>query len=75
MCISGVGKIVSTNKSKAKVQLLGDERIVDDIDISMINAKIDSYVEVFANIAISVITTREALRRKKMWIEVMNSRR
>jgi hydrogenase maturation factor len=75
MCISRIGKVLSTNEAKAKVQLLGDDRIVDDIDITMISAKIDSYVEVFANIALSVVSPREAMKRKKMWVAVMNARR
>ena len=75
MCISRIGKVLSTSKTKAKVQLLGDDRIVDDIDISMIDAKADSYVEVFANIALSTVSPREAMKRKKMWVAVMNARR
>jgi len=75
MCISRIGKVLSTNKTKAKVQLLGDDRIVDDIDISMIDANVDSYVEVFANVALSAVTPREAMKRKKMWVAVMNARR
>ena len=74
MCISRIGKILSVNKSKARVQLLGDDRIVDDIDISMIEAKVDSFVEVFANIALTTISLREAMKRKKMWVAVMNAR-
>ncbi|HXQ92388.1 MAG TPA: HypC/HybG/HupF family hydrogenase formation chaperone [Nitrososphaerales archaeon] len=75
MCISRIGKVLSTNKTKAKVQLLGDDRIVDDIDITMISAKVDSYIEVFSNIALSVISPREAMKRKKMWVAIMNARR
>ena len=75
MCISRIGKVLSTSKTKAKVQLLGDDRIVDDIDISMIDATADSYVEVFANIALSTVSPREAMKRKKMWVAVMNARR
>ena len=74
MCISRVGKVLSIDKTRAEIQLLGDDRIVEDIDISMIAAKIDSYVEVFANIALSVISTRDAMKRKKMWVAVMNAR-
>ena len=75
MCISRIGKVLSTSETKAKVQLLGDDRIVDDIDISMIDATADAYVEVFANIALSTVSPREAMKRKKMWVAVMNARR
>ena len=74
MCISRVGKVLSIDKTRAEIQLLGDDRIVEEVDISMIAAKIDSYVEVFANIALSVISTRDAMKRKKMWVAVMNAR-
>jgi hydrogenase maturation factor len=75
MCISRIGKVLSTNKTKAKVQLLGDDRIVEDIDISLISAKVNSYVEIFANIALSTVSPSEAMKRKKMWIVVMKARR
>lgn len=74
MCITRVGKVLSLHNSKAIVKLLGDDRIIDLVDVSMINAKRNSYVEVYANLAISTLTSREADQRKRAWLEVMRTR-
>ncbi len=74
MCITRVGKVLSLDKSKATVKLLGDNKIVDNIDVSMVEAGLNSFVEVYANLALGVLTTKEANRRKRAWVEVMRSR-
>ena len=65
---------MSIREGKARVRLLGDSRIVDSIDVSMINAKVDSFIEVFANIALSIVSARDAKRREEAWLAVMNAR-
>jgi hydrogenase maturation factor len=74
MCITRVGKVVSIYKSKATVMLVGDDRIVENIDVSMIDAKPNSYIEVYANLALATLSIREANQRKRAWLEVMRSR-
>jgi hydrogenase maturation factor len=74
MCITRVGKVLSLDKSKATVKLLGDDRILEDIDVSMINARPNSYVEIYANLAVSVLSANEANQRKQAWIEVKRFR-
>jgi hydrogenase maturation factor len=76
MCISRVGKIVSLKDNRiAAVRLLGDDRLVENIDVSMLDdVKKNSYVEVFANLALSTLPPKIALERKKAWIEVMKAR-
>ena len=74
MCISRVGKIVSLRGTRATVRLLGDERIVDDIDISRINAEVGSYVELFANLALGTLNPREARQRKEAWLAIARVR-
>jgi hydrogenase maturation factor len=74
MCITRVGKVLSIDNSKATVKLLGDDRIVDNIDVSMIAAGLNSFVEVYANLALRVLSTKEANKRKRDWVEVMRSR-
>lgn len=74
MCITRVGKVVSLNKPKATVKLLGDGKVVEDIDVSMIDVELNSYVEVYANLALGTLSTKEANARKRAWLEVMRSR-
>ncbi len=74
MCITRAGKVVSLNKPKATVKLLGDGKVVEDIDVSMINVELNSYVEVYANLALATLSTKEANARKRAWLEVMRSR-
>lgn len=42
-----------------------------EIDISMLmDVRKNSYVEVFSNIALNILTRSEALWKKKLWIEL-----
>ncbi len=74
MCITRVGKVISIDKSKAIVKLVGDDRIVENVDVSMVDAKPESYIEVYANLALGTLSVREANQRKRAWLEVMRSR-
>ena len=54
----------------AKVEFL-DDKVTRDIDVSMIEGIKKSYfVEVFADSALTRLTTKEALWRKKLWLEM-----
>jgi hydrogenase maturation factor len=59
MCVTRVARVLSIQGSNAKVQFL-DTGVVDEVDVSMVQAKKDSYVEVFADQAIGRITKKEA---------------
>lgn len=74
MCITRVGKVIALNKNRASVKLVGDDRIVEDIDVSMIDAPVDSYIEVYANLALSKLSVKEANSRKRIWRDVMRAR-
>jgi hydrogenase maturation factor len=74
MCITKVGKIVAIQKARATVKLVGDDRMVDNIDVSMVDAKVNSYVELYANLALGILSGREANQRKRTWLEVMGPR-
>lgn len=75
MCITRVGKIVSLKESKsATVRLLGDDKIVEDVDVSMIKAKLNSFVEVYANLALRKLSPTEAEERRQAWVGIMRSR-
>jgi hydrogenase maturation factor len=74
MCITRVGKILSLHNSRASVKLFGDDRIVENVDVSMIDARPSSYVEIYANLALRSLSAKEAGQRKKAWVEVVRAR-
>ena len=74
MCVTRVGKVIALHKPRATVKLVGDGKVVENIDVSMIDAKLNSYVEVYANLALATLSTKEANARKRAWLDVMRSR-
>jgi hydrogenase maturation factor len=69
MCITRVGRTASVSKGRARVEFF-DGRTLDDIDLSVVRAKKGEFVEVFGNMALSVLTPSEANSRKRAWAEV-----
>jgi hydrogenase maturation factor len=69
MCITRVGRAVSVSNGRARVEFF-DGRALDDIDVSVVNAEKGEFVEVFGNLALSVLSASEARTRKKAWAEV-----
>jgi hydrogenase maturation factor len=59
MCVTRAARVISLDGAKARVRFL-DSEVVHEVDISMVDAKKGSYVEVFADQAIGRITKREA---------------
>jgi hydrogenase maturation factor len=74
MCITRVGRILSVHNSKATVKLLGDNRVIENVDVSMITARQNSYIEIYANLALGLLSQKEASQRGKAWVEVMRAR-
>lgn len=60
---------MTVSKGRARVEFF-DGRALDDVDISVVNARMGEFVEVFGNMALSVLTPAEAMSRKKAWSEV-----
>jgi len=69
MCVTRPGKAVSVSGGRARVEFF-DGRAMDDVDVTLANAKKGDFVEVFGNMALSVLTASEARARKKVWGEV-----
>lgn len=69
MCITRVGKVVSASKGKASVDFF-DGRSLDGVDVSMVGAARGDFVEVFGNLALSVLTVSDAAKRKEAWKEI-----
>ena len=70
MCITRVGRVMSKKGSKATVRLL-DRNTTSVVDVSMIgDVRRNTYVEIFADQALNVLSRKEAELRKKMWNEI-----
>ena len=59
----------STARGRASVDFF-DGRSLDGVDVSMVGAKDGDFVEVFGNLALSVIGAAEARKRKAAWKEI-----
>ena len=69
MCLTKVATVLSLDGARAKVRFL-DSGTVGDIDVSMVDAKKGSYLEVFADRAIGRITKREADYKRDLRLEL-----
>ena len=70
MCITKVGKVISVRKGRAEVEFLGAGGL-GDVDVSVIGGVANgTFVEVFGDLALSVLSAAEAKRRKAVWDEV-----
>jgi len=69
MCITRAGRVTSVSDGRARVEFF-DGRALDDVDVSMVKAGAGEFVEVFGNMALSVLTVSEARSRKRAWKEV-----
>lgn len=52
-----------------------DGRALDAVDVSVVNAKRGEVVEVFGNMALSVLSPSEARGRKAAWSEIRRAAR
>lgn len=66
MCTTRVGRVVEVSKENTLVEFF-DGRSSDGIDISLVDARLGSYVEVFGNLALSVLSEADARKRKTAW--------
>jgi len=69
MCVTRAGKAVAVSEGRARVDFF-DGRTLDGVDVSMVRARRGDFVEVFGNLALSVLTPAEARSKKKAWAEV-----
>jgi hydrogenase maturation factor len=69
VCIARVGRALSVSDGRARVEFF-DGRGLDDVDVSVVKAAPGDFVEVFGNLALSILSRAEARRRKDAWAEV-----
>ena len=64
-----MGRVLDAAKGRATVEFF-DGRTLGDVDLSVVPAKRGEFVEVFGNIALSILTASEARSRRQAWTEV-----
>jgi hydrogenase maturation factor len=69
MCIARVGKVVSRSSGFAEVKYL-DGQSGEGIDVSLVGAQKGDYIEVFAGLGLSILTSEDVTSRKALWREV-----
>jgi len=69
MCVTKVGRVLSIQGTNASVVYL-ESGVVGEVDVSMVRAKKDSYVEIFAEQAIGRITKKEAEFKRDLRLEL-----
>ena len=74
MCVTRVGRAVEVARGRARVKFF-DGRALDGVDVTLARAAKGDYVEVFGNLALSVLTESEARVRKRAWDEVRRGAR
>ncbi len=72
MCIARVGRVVELSDKGGTVEFF-DGRSLAGVDVTVAGARVGSYVEVFGNIALSVLSASEARTRRRAWAEVRNA--
>jgi hypothetical protein len=60
---------VAVSNGRARVDFF-DGRSLDDVDVSVVKAAKGEYVEVFGNLALSVLTDSQARSRRRAWTAV-----
>ena len=69
MCVTRVGRVLSIHGANASVLYI-DSGAVGEVDVSMVRAKKDAYLEIFADQAIGRITKKEAEFKRDLRLEL-----
>ncbi|MEM2336228.1 MAG: HypC/HybG/HupF family hydrogenase formation chaperone [Candidatus Bathyarchaeia archaeon] len=69
MCLAIPAKVVSVQGNFAKVDFGGG--LIKEVDISLVNVKVDDYVLVHAGYAIQVLSKEEAEETLRLWSEIL----
>jgi hydrogenase maturation factor len=66
MCVTRVGRVEEVSQGKARVAFF-DGRTLDGVDVSVVGGRKGAYVEVFGNLALSLLGKAEAMQRREAW--------
>jgi len=71
MCLAIPAKIMSIENDKAKVDF--GEKVLREINIALVSAKVGDYVLVHAGYAIQVMDEKEAQETLHLWNEILKT--
>lgn len=71
MCLAVPAKVVSVKEDKARVDF--GEGVLREVNVTLVNAKVGSYVLVHAGYAIQVLDEKEALETLRLWNEILEA--
>ncbi|MEM2517554.1 MAG: HypC/HybG/HupF family hydrogenase formation chaperone [Candidatus Bathyarchaeia archaeon] len=69
MCLAIPAKVVSVQGNFAKVDFGGG--IIREVDVSLVDVKVNDYVLVHAGYAIQVLSKEEAQETLRLWSEIL----
>ena len=69
VCITRVGRVFEAAGGRAMVEFF-DGRILREVDLAVVGARKGEYVDVFGNMALSVLSESEARSRRRAWAVV-----
>lgn len=69
MCLAIPARVVEIHGDLAKVDF--GEGVLRDVNVALVEAKVDEYVLVHAGYAIQVIDRKEAEETLKLWNEIL----
>ncbi|MEM3565619.1 MAG: HypC/HybG/HupF family hydrogenase formation chaperone [Candidatus Bathyarchaeia archaeon] len=69
MCLAIPAKVVSVKGNIAKVDFGGG--LIKEVDVSLVDVKVDDYVLVHAGYAIQVLSNEEAEETLRLWSEIL----
>jgi hydrogenase expression/formation protein HypC len=71
MCLAIPAKVMNVEGDEARVDF--GEGVLRDVNVTLVDAKVNDYVLVHAGYAIQVLSEEEALETLRLWNEVLEA--
>ncbi len=71
MCLAIPARVVSVSGDKAQVDF--GEKVLREVNVTLVDAKVDDYVLVHAGYAIQKLDKQDALETLSLWKEVLDA--
>lgn len=71
MCLAIPAKVMNVEGDEARVDF--GEGVLREVNVTLVDAKVDDYVLVHAGYAIQVLSEEEALETLRLWNEVLET--